>query len=114
MSIVVIKGIAKNNKELDEIREFCKKHNLDFKQIYFTDREEIKPIEFTDKKVPKYGTLLTMEEFIDSCRCGAFIDYDGYGYYATATMETNIIVRPMHYHEDRLRKEFTHVMWYNR
>jgi len=35
------------------------------------------------------GELMTMEHFIGAVKCGAFIDYDGFGHYA---MTANITV----------------------
>lgn len=32
--------------------------------------------------LPDYGTLYTLQEFIERCIRGCFIDYDGSGYYS--------------------------------
>ena len=61
------------------------------------------------------GDLMTMEEFIDAVESRCLIDYDGFGYYATPDLETNIMVKP----SDLKRREmftetYSHVVWYNR
>lgn len=65
--------------------------------------------------------LMTLEEWKDECECGGFIDYDGYGYFATATQESNIQVYPSDYWENRKKHTAwyqpdwaTHIVWYNR
>ena len=60
------------------------------------------------------GDLFTFEDFKSNCESGGFIDYDGFGYYATATEQSDIEIRPSHLKRNKYRNEFTHVMWYNR
>lgn len=44
--------------------------------------------------IPSYGTHMTIKEFIDDCKTGCLIDYDGYGYYATKTEMTDKRIIP--------------------
>lgn len=66
-----------------------------------------------------YGDLLTIEEWESMVRCGAFIDYDGYGRFcdSTGTREDKDDLYPSEYgspdYLDR-KAHWTHVMWYNR
>ena len=60
------------------------------------------------------GDHMTMEEFVDCCRCGGFIDYDGYGYYATEDMKTDRIIRPSDVMSGIYDRKYTHVLWFNR
>lgn len=63
------------------------------------------------------GDLFEMEEFIEYCKDGCFIDYDGYGYLATATEQCEWIVRPGKVTSANFKgwhPFWTHVMWYNR
>lgn len=62
----------------------------------------------------KNGELFSIEEFIDYCESGAFIDYDGTGYYATETLKSYIEICPSDIKRGIYRKDFTHVVWYNR
>lgn len=66
--------------------------------------------------IPLYGDHMPLEKFIKNCQDGGFIDYDGYGNYATKTEMFSKIVYP----SDVLKKgytpksEYTHVVWFNR
>ena len=73
------------------------------------------------------GDLFTTEEFEEMCKDGCFINFDGYGYYATADYQTNIVIVPSNVYKSvfdnckveyeeykQLKKHFTHVKWYNR
>lgn len=59
---------------------------------------------------------MTMETFLANVRCGAFIDYDGFGELATATEVSSITVSPSEAKPlDWKPPEWaTHVVWYNR
>ena len=68
----------------------------------------LKPIE--DKN---FGEFMTLEEFKRAA--GVFFsDYDGSGYYATETEISNIPCVPSEICDGYIRKDFTHVMWYNK
>lgn len=66
--------------------------------------------------LPTYGDLMTLEDFVRRCKDGSFIDYDGFGNFATKTEMFRKEVHP----SDVIKKdfkpkpEFTHVMWFNR
>ena len=60
------------------------------------------------------GDLMTLDEFVECCLDGGFIDYDGSGNYATATHESDIDIYPSDVTSGNYRKDFTHVVWYNR
>lgn len=75
--------------------------------------------------IPEYGDLMTMEEFIASVKAGLFIDYDGFGNYSdgkrvlhrTLSEENDyepLIVNPSDVKKGKIRKGFSHVVWYNR
>jgi hypothetical protein len=66
------------------------------------------------EKLDNIGDLFTFEDFKSNCESGGFIDYDGYGYYATSKKQSNIAIRPSHIMKNKYRSDFTHVMWYNR
>jgi hypothetical protein len=61
-----------------------------------------------------YGDLISLDDFIACCESGGFIDYDGYGYYATSTIQSDIVVHPSDILKRKINENFTHVMWYNR
>lgn len=73
------------------------------------------------KKIPEdhYGDLMTLEEFVGCCECGGFINYDGFGVFATEDEMSDIQVVPTDItvekiHENGKFSKFTHVVWYNR
>ena len=69
---------------------------------------ELKPI---DNDEPH---IMSIEDFISSCKDGSFIDYDGFGYYLKNGMETDIKIYPSDVKYNSIRKEFTKIIWFNR
>jgi hypothetical protein len=67
-----------------------------------------------NEPIPDYGDHMTLEEFTKSVQGGCFIDWDGSGYYATATEMSHIPARPSEIIEGSINKEFTHVVWFNK
>lgn len=59
-----------------------------------------------------HGYLMEITDWIKSCDCGAFIDYDGYGTLMIDSEFMDENSRP----SDRANvpKEATHILWYNR
>jgi hypothetical protein len=60
------------------------------------------------KRHPKYGDLMTLEEFEENVACFAITPDDGSGVWATESL-----VSPFSCWGDR-PEEATHVMWYNK
>ena len=63
------------------------------------------------------GDLMSLDEWMDNVRVGAFIDYDGYGNYATSEKYyPDIDVYPSHVRKPGFifPKWATHIVWYNR
>ncbi len=65
-------------------------------------------------EIPDYGDEMSLEAFIENCSVGNFIDYDGFGYYATEDKMTDIRVYPSDITEGVYRKDFPKVVWFNR
>lgn len=66
------------------------------------------------EEIPLYGDMMTMEEFIHSVNSGEFIDYDGCGNYANEDKMSDIVVIPSDITSGVYRKDFTHIVWFNR
>jgi hypothetical protein len=66
------------------------------------------------RKIPDYGSHMLLKDFVDCCNDGVFIDYDGAGYYATETEESDICANPSDIVCGNIRTDFSHVMWYNK
>jgi hypothetical protein len=71
------------------------------------DKEELEPL-------PDYGDLMTLDEFIEHCNSGAFINYDGTGHYATKTKMSRLYATPSKIKAGNIDRSWTHVMWFNR
>ncbi len=62
------------------------------------------------------NNIYTLKQFVSMCEGGEFIDYDGFGVYANKKkkMKTDIKVYPSDITSGKYRKDFLHVVWYNR
>ncbi len=58
--------------------------------------------------------MYPLEEFVDMCESGCFIDYDGFGYYSDGTTESDNKVYPSDIVGGEVDRDWTHVVWYNR
>lgn len=103
------------DKAFDESRSFeeylscdCLKHYRYFKRIHTLY------CSYELDELPDYGDHMTIEEFKECCDCGGFTDYDGFGVYATETQESSICILPSDIESGLYRKDFTHVIWFNK
>lgn len=67
------------------------------------------------RKIPDYGDLMMVDEFIECCKDGTFIDYDGHGAPVRDGMVTkgmNHWVYPSEHH--KIPSDATHIIWFNR
>ena len=78
--------------------------------------KEMDKIEIVLKEIPDYGNFIEIDTFIEWVEDGYIIDYDGYGYYATDEMMSNVEVHPSDALDGTLEhdKIFTHIVWFNR
>lgn len=67
-----------------------------------------------ESKILDDSNVMSLKDFIDDVNCGNFIDYDGYGYYVSEDMITNIKICPSDVNANSIRKEFDKIIWYNR
>jgi hypothetical protein len=92
-----------NHPKLKQLEELKREYRLILKDYELTDIRE------------NFGSFMTLEEFIDGCKVGPmFTDYDGFGNYATKDKVSNIIIYPSDITSGKYRKDFTHIMWYNK
>lgn len=66
------------------------------------------------KPIPSYGDLMTLQAFVNSVKDGVFIDYDGFGKYATATEMSDQIINPSDLNRARIDWKWSHVIWFNK
>jgi len=70
-------------------------------------------------KIPANVEIMKLDDFILNCISGAFINYDGHGYYGTEKWESDKIIMPstvilINAQGWKYPKWATHVVWYNR
>lgn len=66
------------------------------------------------KFVAKNGDVMRMGDWINNVNAGNFIDYDGFGAYATEDEETNIFVKPSDVKRNKILTQYEFIVWYNR
>jgi len=67
------------------------------------------------EKIPDYGDLIPLEEFIEDVKSGTFIDYDGFGEMATENETSGVSIKPSQIHKGYNFPEWcTHILWFNR
>ena len=63
---------------------------------------------------PTSGDVMSLEQFVESVKCGDFIDYDGHGCYVRGDKESNIVIFPSDVIAGRVRKDFDTIIWFNK
>lgn len=95
--------------------EFCNKAHDVKDKLYAID----KFLRLKEDPVLSYGkewagTMYDINYFKEMCEHEMFTDEDGFGYYATETAKSNIIVKPSDFTSKMVREDFTHVLWFNK
>lgn len=70
--------------------------------------------ELEESELPEYGDHMTIAEFTENVKDGGFTDWDGHADGATATHKLDITLSCDDVLKGRIRKEITHVVWYNK
>jgi len=66
-------------------------------------------------EMPPFGDLMTMAEWLETVGYGGFIDYDGFGHYATKTEYLDgPVVSPSMVSKGLVDQSYTHIIWFNR
>ena len=60
------------------------------------------------------GDMFDIETFVAYCKGGGFIDYDGFGHYSDGVKVSDVEIYPSDVTKGNYRKDFTHVIWYNK
>lgn len=95
--------------------EFCNKAHDVKDKLYAID----KFLRLKEDPVLSYGkewagTMYDINYFKEMCEHEMFTDEDGFGYYATETAKSNIIVKPSDFTSKMVREDFTHVLWFSK
>lgn len=125
--------VEKLEKEIAEIEEFLSSKDDEFmaktksydeysekrrpytSKISKLDRQRrlIMPA-VAQKKVRAKDDVMSIKAFIDCCKSGGFIDYDGYGRYVKDGVEYNVEIIPSDVKHNSIRKDFDTIVWFNR
>lgn len=92
--------------------EYVGKKNLEDLKKLRTELRMTKEPKLTS--IPKFGDLMSLDDFIESVKSGGFIDYDGYGNYVKDGKMTDIEIYPSDVKNGNIRKEFDKIVWFNR
>lgn len=97
--------------------EFCNKAHDVKEKMFMVD----KFIRLKEDPILTYGkewsgTLYELNKFKEMCgeEKQLLTDEDGYGYYATETAKSSIMIKPSDVVYDMLRSDFTHVLWFSK
>lgn len=67
--------------------------------------------------ISSWTFVMPLAEFVANVKCGAFTDYDGFGYYSNGIVEFSehpVNLFKILNNTDPLNDTFTHVCWYNK
>lgn len=64
--------------------------------------------------IPEHADHMTIDEWLHAVEQGYFIDYDGYGFYATEDGMSDVLIRPSDVQYKNLQEGWTHIVWLNR
>ena len=119
----LMKKYEELEKKLGVIEDDCAKKNMPFDDMYketydirnemFSISQEARLLQEPTIEFGKTwkGSLYTMDEFKEMCLNNEITDNDGYGYYATETGKSNILIMPSDILENKYRTDFSHVIW---
>lgn len=66
------------------------------------------------KPIPDYCEHMTIEDFVQCCKDGLFVNNDGSGYYATQTEMSDEQALPSILRHGIYNPDYTHVCWFNK
>lgn len=78
------------------------------------DRERRLTMEPKFEELSDFGSLMSLKDFIENCKDGSFIDYDGSGRYVKDGKESNISIYPSDVKNKSIRTDFDQIIWFNR
>ena len=125
--------VEKLEKEIEEIEDFLSSKDAEFMEttssyeeysekrrpstskIATLDRQRrlIMPA-VAGKKVGAKDDVMPIQDFIENCKCGGFIDYDGFGQYVRDGVEYNVEIYPSDVKHNSIRKDFDTIVWFNK
>lgn len=122
----LIKERNKLETEYNALSDDCAKKGvsyMDFKEqatpirqkLYFIEKYiRLKQSPTIDYGKEWNGDIIPIEKFIELSENGSFMDYDGIGYYSVDNAKSDITACPSDFIENIYRKDFTHIIWFNK
>jgi len=108
------KATGENPVFADDYQEYLKMREPEVKRLCELDREQRMIMPYELKKLPDYGDVMPLKDFLNCVKSGGFIDYDGFGYYVKDNQESDIMIHPSDLHYKAIRKDFDTIIWFNR
>lgn len=111
-------------KEYNDIETECLKNNLSYSEFCEKAHDVKEKLFFVDKyirlkKEPVItygkdwnGEFMTIEKFKEGCETEKYRDEDGYGYYATESSKSDIVIKPSDFEFELTRTEFPYIIWF--
>jgi hypothetical protein len=104
-----------DNTELEStFQEYEKNREPYNKKLRKLDRERRMLMTPAFSKLPKYGSVMSLESFVKNVNSGNFMDYDGSGCYVKDNELSNIPIYPSDVKANSIRKDFDTIIWFNR
>ena len=109
-----------------DLEDECAKEGLSWNDMLVKTRDIKEQMASVDKRMRKIqepslsygkkwkGKRYELEDFISMCVAKELVDYDGFGYYATETAKTDVMVYPSDITENMYRTDFPYVLWFNK
>jgi hypothetical protein len=122
----LVKEENRLRKKYEEIEDDCAKKGLPYEEFCNQSRDVKEKLYYIGKykrtkqdPVVEYGKewkgdLMEIEKFIALCKNDSIDDNDGYGFYATETSKSDVIIVPSDVKENIIREDFSHVIWFEK
>lgn len=122
----LLKEEERLSEKFKEIEEQCLKDGLQFSEFEKKAKDVAEGLYFIDKykrikrdPIVEYGKewkgdTYTFEEFKRLAKSKMLTDDDGYGYYATESAKSDVMIYPSDVLENIIREDFSHVIWFNK
>jgi hypothetical protein len=114
--------ITKRNNMFDENakngvpwEEYIEKSKDVYEKIFLIEREmRLLKTPTLDFNKEWKGTTYTIEAFKEMCDNEEINDEDGFGYYAIINAKSDVLAMPSDFVDNQYRKDFTHIIWFNK
>jgi hypothetical protein len=101
----------KNPNLMKDFQKVASKQVKKYSKLSNLKRLHKKP---TYDELPDYGDVMSLEEFVECCNCGGFIDYDGSGNYVKDGKISDISIYPSDVTKYKIREDFDTIIWFNK